>query len=104
MGVSPQYVGRYGKPWTITLNTDSGADNITGINAASISVTLRSAGGTDVVSTGAITVVTSNPAVIQWQPTSADYAAAGEFSADVTVTFPTGPVDYDPIPFELKLR
>lgn len=102
MAVTPQYQGKYGKPWTISLNTDSGADNITGISAGSITVVLYDANNpasVGVTSTGAVSIVTANPAVIQWQPTAPDYANVGVFEAEVNVTFPTGPVTYDPVEF-----
>lgn len=107
MGVTPQRQGANGKPWTITLNTDSGPDTITGISVGSISMVLYDKsrpGGSrvGVTSTGAITIVTANPAVISWQPTAADYATIGNFLAEPNVTFPTGPVAYDAIPFEVK--
>ena len=107
MGVSPQYVGRYGRPWKINLNTDSGADNISGLLAANIAVTVRNLSASppvDAVSTGTITIAGQNPAQIIWQPTANDFANHGSFAAIVTVTFPTGPVDYDPIFFTINQR
>ena len=107
MGITPQYVGRYGRPWTISLNTDSGTDNITGLVAANIAVTVRRLDvvpAVDTVSTGTITIAGFNPAQIIWQPTATDFAASGDFAAIVTATFPTGPIDYDPILFTIKVR
>lgn len=105
MPVSPQYVGMYGRPWTITLTTDSGADNLTGLTANNISVRIHSPTGqmADAVSSGAITIVTANPAQITWQPTASDFAIAGSFQAIVEVVFGSGPVAYDPITFDVKL-
>ena len=107
MPVSPQYVGAYGKPWTLNLNTDSGADNLGSLTASAIQVSLRNTDVTppvDVVSTGAVVIVTANPAVITWQPTATDYAVAGNRQLLVQVTFATGPVEYDPIPFAIQVR
>jgi hypothetical protein len=107
MGVSPQYVGRYGRPWVINLNTDSGTDNISGLLASAITVTLRNLSATppvDAVSTGTITIAGANPAQIIWQPTANDFVSHGSFEAIVTVTFSTGPIDYDPIPFTILSR
>ena len=100
MSVSPQYVGKYGKPWSITLATDTGNDDITNVNPSLISVVVRNLNtATEAVSAGTITVTSNTPAQITWQPTSTDYAAPGSFQAIPMVTFPTGPVEYDPIPF-----
>lgn len=99
MGATPQYVGMYGKPWTINLNTDSGTDNIGA--ATSISVAIRN-GNNSNVSTGQITVLSNNPAQILWQPTSTDYANAGNVELVVTANYTTGPYEYDPIPFTIK--
>lgn len=107
MGVSPQYVGRYGRPWKINLNTDSGADNLSGLIAANIAVTLRNLSANppvDAVSSGLIVISSANPAQIIWQPTANDFANHGSFAAIVTATFSTGPVDYDPIPFTILSR
>ncbi len=80
MAVTPQYVGKYGKAWTINLNTDSGADNFGSLGAGAISVVVRDLStGTETTSTGIITIVTANPAQITWQPTAADYASAGSY-------------------------
>lgn len=102
MGVTPQYQGKYGQPWTINLNTDSAGANLTGIAASSISIVVRNVGSpaSDVTSTGTIAIVSvANPAQITWQPTATDYAATGSFQMVLTVTLATGPVTYDPIPF-----
>src|SRR5579884_1323168 len=103
MAVSPQYVGGYGQPWPISLNTDSGADDLTSIGGdmTKVSVKLKNTvTGVTTTSTGAITQIQASPAQISWQPTSADFAVAGEFEARVWVTFPSpkGPTPYDPIP------
>lgn len=102
MGVSPQYVGKYGKPWTINLNTDSGADNLGSITANAISIVIRdTSANTETASTGTIIINTANPAQISWQPTASDYATAGSYEARVNVTFSgaPAPTEYDPIPF-----
>ena len=104
MPVSPQYVGMYGRPWTITLNTDSGPDNLTGLTAGNVSVRIHNPTGqtADVVSSGTITIVTANPAQITWQPTVTDFAVAGTFQAIVEVVFSSGPIAYDPINFAIN--
>src|SRR5712692_7097497 len=107
MAATPQYVGAYGKPWTLNLNTDSGVDNLGSLTASAIQVSLRNTDvvpPVDVVSTGAVVIVTSNPAVITWQPTATDYAVAGNRQLLVQVTFATGPVEYDPFPFAIQAR
>ena len=106
MAVSPDYTGSYGRPWLITLNTDSGPDQILGISKTSISIILRNTTGipADNTSTGDIEIVTASPAVISWQPTAADFANAGNYSVYPVVTFPTGPVVYDPIPLQINAR
>lgn len=106
MAATPQYVGGYGKPWTININTDTGPDNLGSLTASAIQVSLRNLDVTppiDVVSTGAITIVTANPAQITWQPTAADYAVAGNRQLLIQVTFATGPVPYDPFPFAIQI-
>ena len=107
MAATPQYVGAYGKPWTINLNTDSGPDNLGSLSASAISVSLRNVDlipPVDVVSTGAVAIVTASPAQITWQPTATDYAAAGNRQLLIQVTFSTGPVEYDPFPFAIQPR
>jgi hypothetical protein len=103
MGVSPIQAGSYGKLWTITLNTDSGADNLTGIVVANISIIIKNMSSlVETTSTGAITIVTANPAVITWQPTSADAGTPGYYNVIPQVTFSTGPFRYDPIPWLIQ--
>jgi hypothetical protein len=107
MAQTANYVGSYGRPWLITLNKDSGSDDRTGLVAANISIILRdltSSPPVDTTSAGTITMASSSPAQITWQPTSADYATAGTFSIYPVVTFGTGPVVYDPIPLIIQTR
>jgi hypothetical protein len=105
MGATPDYVGSYGRPWIINLNTDSGFDDITGVASNNISIIVRNTGvnpPTGGASTGAITIISAFPAQISWQPTSSDYSAGGSFNIVPQVTFPSGPVLYDPISITLK--
>ena len=107
MTATPQYVGAYGKPWTINLNTDTGTDNLGSLTASAIQITLRNMDVNppiDVVSTGAVVIVTANPAVITWQPTAPDFAVAGNRQLLTQVTFATGPVEYDPYNFAIQAR
>lgn len=100
MGISPTQVGSYGKPWSITLNTDTGADNITGVVVGNISVVIKNMSSlVETTSTGTITIVTANPAVITWQPTTNDTASIGYFNVIVVIQFSGGPIRYDPIPW-----
>lgn len=106
MPISPQRVGYYGRVWTINLFTDTGTENLTGVVAANIGIRIRSLTNplADWTSTGAIVIVTSNPAQITWQPTATDYALAGSFEAIPFVSFPgaPAPVAYDPLPFVVQ--
>lgn len=107
MGVTPQYVGSYGRAWLINLANDSGTDNLIGISTSSIAVVLRNLNvnpPTDTTSTGTVTITSVAPGQIVWQPTANDFAAPGSFELEVTVTGASGPVTYDPYTFTINQR
>jgi len=106
MGITPQYVGMYGRPWIINLNTDSGADNLIGLTSSNIALTVRNLNTFQdaAASTGTIIILSASPAQILWYPVAKDYAYGGSFALEIVVTFSTGPIEYDPIPFTIVAR
>ncbi len=102
MAISPWYVGQTDPPLTITLNLDSGAENLTGVQASQLSMTFRNTNGTfDTSGTGTFAITTANPAVITYTLSANDVANPGTFSLIIKKTTSSGVKIYDPISFTL---
>lgn len=104
MGYQPWYKLDTFPALQIPLFVESNPDNITGLAANNFTMVLRNtATGTpvDTTGTGTFIIVTSNPAVIQYQFSAADVANTFSGFLSVRAQFPTGLAVYDPIAFTI---
>jgi hypothetical protein len=102
MGLSPWYVGQTYPALQITLNNDSGSDNVSGLAPSNFTLILRNLGTTsDTTGTGTFVIVNANPAIVTYAFSSSDVATAGSYLLILKVTFPSGLKVYDPVPFTL---
>ncbi len=102
MAITPWYVGQTAPALQITLNTDSGSDNVTGLVAGNFAMVLRNTGtNSDSNGTGTFVIVNANPAIITYAFSSGDVTTAGSYQLIVKATFPSGVKIYDPISFTL---
>lgn len=102
MAVTPWYVGQTAPALQITLNTDSGQDNITGLVAGNFAMVLRNTGtGSDTNGTGTFVILNASPAVVSYAFSSGDVTTAANYQLIIKATFPTGIKVYDPILFTL---
>lgn len=100
MSLNPWKVTQQAPLWTITLTTDSGADNITGLTAGSFSIIFKQTSngpgqGQETTGTGTFAIVTANPAVITYQVSVADVTNAGTYLVTVWATFSNGPKPWE---------
>lgn len=106
----PWHVSMVFPTWSIPLNTDAGTDNITGLTASNISLYFRDTTTTppiDTPGTGTLTIQTSNPASILYQPSTTDVAST--FTGQIVIKAKFGPsfdnttlTEYDGIPFVIS--
>jgi len=105
MTYQPWYVTQTYPSWTIPLNVEGNADNISGISSSALTMIFHptvSPPSTDFTGTGTFAIVTSNPAVVMYTPSAGDVTS--KFTGDlfVKVVFPSGGTAiYDPIPFSI---
>lgn len=92
MPITPWYVSDQAPAWTITLNTDSGTTNLTGLTTSAFTAKIKN-NATGVVSTGTgtFTIQQTNPGIIQYQTSSADVSTIGIYTVYVVVAFSNGP-------------
>lgn len=105
MGYQPWYRRDNFPALQIPLFVESNPDNITGLAANNFTMVMRNtATGTpsDTTGTGTFIIVTSNPAVIQYQFSTADVANTFSGFLIVMAQFPTGLAVYDPIAFVIS--
>jgi len=107
MGYQPWYVGCTYPALAIPLNTDSAPDNIGSVPVANFSMTIRNLGvtpPTDTAGSGTFTIVTTNPAVVDYQFSTTDVANGGSFALIVEAVVPGtggGKAVWDPFPFAI---
>lgn len=102
MGLTPWYIGQTYPALQITLATDAGPDNITGLVASNFALVIRNTGNnSDANGTGTFVVVNAYPALITYTFSSADVTTAGTYQLIFKATFPSGVKIFDPIPFTL---
>lgn len=103
MGYQPWYAHDTYPAIQIPLNVEGVADNITGLTAANLKMIIRNlSAATDQTGTGTFTIVTSNPAVVNYQFSDADTTFGQNCALFIAATFPGaggGVAYYDPIPF-----
>lgn len=100
MPLNPWKTTQQAPLWTITLNTDSGADNITGLVAGNFSMIFKQTSqganqGVETTGTGTFAIVTANPAVITYQVSVTDVTNAGTYAVTVWATFSNGPKPWE---------
>lgn len=99
MGISPwvksQHVTQLAPLWTITLASDSGTVNLTGLNDAALSIYFKDL-STNVETQGAGTlhIVQANPGIVSYQVASAD-VVIGNYDVRLWATFANGPEPFD---------
>lgn len=107
MGYQPWYQGQTYPAIQIPLNTDSAPDNIGSVPVANFTMILRNLGvnpPVDTVGTGIFTVITTNPAVVDYQFSTTDVAQSGNLNLIVEAVFPGtggGKAVWDPFPFTI---
>lgn len=102
----PWYTQQTSPSWDIPLNTDSGPDNLTGVNVSSFAMIFRTAGGVDTTGTGSFTIKSVYPAEILYKPSTADVSIAFNGSLIIKAYFPPSGtsadcVTWDPIAFQI---
>jgi hypothetical protein len=85
--------------WDIVLNTDAGADDLTGVDITKFTMTFR-----DTLGTGTFSLKVAYPAEILYKPSPADVALPFNGQLFIKALFPPSGtsadlVCYDPIPF-----
>ncbi len=98
----------------IPLATDSGPDNLTGVNIANFTMIFRTLNGVDTIGTGTFSIKANSPAEIYYKPSVADVTTmngtspTGAFTGFIIIKalFPpsnsaTDEVIYDGIPFNI---
>ena len=109
MGFQPWYATQVYPALQIPLNTDSAPDNITGLTASNLTMILRNISlttPTDTTGAGTFTIVTANPAVVNYQFNILDVnvTQTTNFLLIVEAVFPGaggGKAVYDPFPFTI---
>ncbi len=103
MATQPWYIHDTYPAFSIILNVEAAADNITGLTASSFKMSIRNlASNTDTVGTGTFTITTANPAVITYQFSDADTLVGTNVNLFVEATFSGlggGVAIYDGIPW-----
>jgi hypothetical protein len=106
------YVGQTYPSWDITLNTDAGPDDLTGVSASNFTMIFSNTSvrpAVDTTGTGTFTIKTVYPAEILYKPSQADVASAFNGVLIIQAYFPPSntnadEVVYDPIPFAITAR
>ena len=101
------YVGQTYPSWDITLNTDAGADELTGVSASNFTMIFSNTSArpaVDTTGTGTFTIKVITPAEILYKPSQADVSGAFSGQLIVKAFFPPSntnadEVVWDPIPF-----
>ena len=96
--MNPWYVGD-SQPLIITLNTDAGSDDITGLSAGAFSLSIKNGNGIDTTGVGTFTVTTSSPAVVTYATSSSDAysSTVGIYNLFVKANFGAYVKVYDPL-------
>lgn len=99
MGTQPWYKGQTVPALQITLTLDSGPEDLTGLVAGNLAMTIRT--NTDTAGTGTFAILSTKPAVVTYQFSSGDVTTPGVYQLIVKATFPSGLKIYDPIGFTI---
>lgn len=104
MAFQPWFQNMTSPSWQVTLNTDSGAENLTGIAASALSLIIRRVDvnpPVDQAGAGSFVITQANPAIITYTINTADVAVAGNFQLFFKCAFSNGTAFYDPITFNI---
>lgn len=102
MAVTPWYTTQTAPALQISLNTDSGQENITGLVAGNFALVIRNtSNNTDANGTGTFAILNANPAVVTYSFSSGDVTTAGNYQLIIKATYPSGTKVFDPVPFTI---
>ncbi|SRR6266581_5305705 len=88
MVYQPVYKGQTFPGWAIPLDTDTGHDDLTGIDVTKLSLVFRSDGGVDRTGTGTFAIRTVYPAMVLYKPSVTDVASVFSGTLIVEGLFP----------------
>lgn len=106
MPISPWARGQTSPVWTIPMTRDGGAVmDLTGVTTNQLSLNIYASNGSLIgTGGGTFTIVSTSPAVVRYQPVTADSATVGSNAVRVIVNFNgTTPDMSDPIPWVVAL-
>ncbi len=70
--------------------------NLTGLVASNVTILFQStSGGTDIVGTGTVTILSASQGIIQYLPASGDVNTVGTYNLRAQITFSTGTITSD---------
>lgn len=99
MGISPtiksQYQTQLAPLWTVTLTTDSGTANLTGLTKTALAIYFKNiSNGVETQGQGDLEIVQANPGIISYQLNAND-VVIGMYRVRLVVTFSNGPEFFD---------
>src|ERR1017187_2701408 len=102
MGISPWPKGQI-ELMTFPCMQDGGTPiNLTGLVGSNITIILQpTAGGSDITGTGTASIFSATQGIIQYLPSGRDVGTVANYSLRTQITFPSGPIISDAIPFNI---
>ena len=102
MSLSPWYQGMLSPAWKLSLTTESGNADLTGVSASALSLQFHNlASGIATIGAGTFSIVQASPAIVQYQLATNDVLIPGKYEVSVIVAYTNGPALYGPIEWHL---